>query len=153
MLLFKDKSMKPKQLKFLVGSAAIVLVLIYLGYAGFKSSMSYNQTVSEMLATKEIAYGRHIELTGDVIPGTIKREGRVVIFDVNDSKDKEKIVTIRYEGKDPLPDTFRDNATAMAKGKLDKSGVFVATQMTAKCASKYDKEKAAGINVDKAGLD
>jgi cytochrome c-type biogenesis protein CcmE len=153
MSLFKDKSMKPKQLKFLVGSVAIVLVLIYLGYAGFKSSMSYNQTVSEMLATKEIAFGRHIELTGEVIPGTIKREGRVVIFDVNDSKEKEKIVTIRYEGKDPLPDTFRDNATAMAKGKLDKSGVFVATQMTAKCASKYEKEKAAGINVDKAGLD
>jgi cytochrome c-type biogenesis protein CcmE len=153
MSLFKDKSMKPKQLKFLVGSVAIVLVLIYLGYAGFKSSMSYNQTVSEMLATKDIAYGRHIELTGEVIPGTIKREGRVVIFDVNDSKEKEKIVTIRYEGKDPLPDTFRDNATAMAKGKLDKSGVFVATQMTAKCASKYEKEKAAGLNVDKAGLD
>jgi len=150
---FEDKSMKPKQLKFLVGSIAIVLVLIYLGYAGFQSSMAYNQTVSEMLASKEIAYGRKIELTGDVIPGTIKREGRAVIFDVNDAKDKAKIVTVRYEGKDPLPDNFRDNATAMAKGRLDKSGVFVATQMTAKCASKYEKEKAAGINVTEAGLD
>jgi cytochrome c-type biogenesis protein CcmE len=145
--------MKPKQLKFLVGSAAIIVVLIYLGYAGFKSSMSYNQSVSEMLATKEIAYSRHIELTGDVIPGTIKREGRTVTFDVNDPKDKRKIVTIRYEGKNPLPDTFRDNATAMAKGKLDRSGVFVATEMSAKCASKYEKEKAAGISVTKAGLD
>jgi cytochrome c-type biogenesis protein CcmE len=145
--------MKPKQLKFLVGSVAIILVLIYLGYAGFKASMSYNQSVSEMLATKEIAYGRHIELTGDVMPGTIKREGRTVTFDVNDPKDKQKIVTIRYEGKNPLPDTFRDNATAMAKGKLDRSGVFVATEMSAKCASKYEKEKAAGISVTNAGLD
>jgi cytochrome c-type biogenesis protein CcmE len=145
--------MKPKQLKFLAGSVAIVLVLIYLGYAGFKASMSYNQTVSEMLAAKEASYDRHIELTGDVIPGTIKHDGHVVTFDVNDQKDKQKIVTIRYEGKDPLPDTFRDNATAMAKGRLDKSGVFVATEMSAKCASKYEKEKAAGITVDKAGLD
>jgi cytochrome c-type biogenesis protein CcmE len=145
--------MKPKQLKFLVGSAAIVLILIYLGYAGFKASMSYNQTVSEMLASKDAAYGRHIELEGDVVPGTIKRDGHVVTFVVNDKSDRKKIVTIRYEGKDPLPDTFRDNATAMAKGKLDKSGVFVATAMSAKCASKYEKEKAAGINVSNAGLD
>ena len=145
--------MKPKQLKFLVGSVAIVIALVYLGYSGFKASMSYNQTVSEMLDSKEIAYGRRIELTGDVIPGTIKREGRTVIFDVNDAKEKHKVVTIRYEGKDPLPDNFRDNATAMAKGRLDRSGVFVATQMTSKCASKYEKEKAAGITVTKAGLD
>jgi len=144
--------MKPKQLKFLVGSAVIVLVLIYLGYAGFKSSMSYNQTVAEMLASREAAYNRHIELEGDVVPGTIKRTGQVVTFDVNDKKEKQKIVTIRYEGKDPLPDTFRDNATAMAKGKLEPSGVFVATSMTAKCASKYEKEKSAGIIIDKAGL-
>ena len=144
--------MKPKQLKFLFGSVIIVLVLIYLGYAGFKSSMSYNQTVSEMLASRDAAYSRHIELEGDVVPGTIKRTGKTVTFEVNDKKDKQKIVTIRYEGKDPLPDTFRDNATAMAKGKLDRSGIFVATSMTAKCASKYEKEKAAGVIVDKADL-
>jgi len=145
--------MKPKQLKFLFGSVAIVLVLIYLGYSGFRASMSYNQTVSEMLASQDAAYGRHIELEGDVVPGTIKRNGSIVTFDVNDKNDKHKVVTIRYEGRDPLPDTFRDNATAMAKGKLDRSGVFVATAMSAKCASKYEKEKAAGINVTEAGLD
>jgi cytochrome c-type biogenesis protein CcmE len=105
-----------------------------------------------MLASREAAYNRHIELEGDVVPGTIKRTGQVVTFDVNDKKEKQKIVTIRYEGKDPLPDTFRDNATAMAKGRLEPSGVFVATSMTAKCASKYEKEKSAGIIIDKAGL-
>src|SRR5437762_14041057 len=126
--------MKAKQLKFLFGSIAIVLVLMYLGYAGFKSSMSYNQSVSEMLASKEASFGRRIELTGDVIPGTIKPDGHVVTFDVTDPKDKSKIVTIRYEGKEPLPDTFHDNATAMAKGKLDRSGVLIATEMQAKCA-------------------
>jgi cytochrome c-type biogenesis protein CcmE len=61
--------MKPKQLKFLIGSLVIIVGLVYLGYAGFKSSMTYNQTVSEMLASKEAAYGRHIELQGDVVPG------------------------------------------------------------------------------------
>lgn len=146
--------MKPKQLKFLIGSAAIVLALIYMGYTGFKASMSYNQTVSEMLASKESAYSRAIELEGDVVPGTIKPgPGHVVTFDVNDKTDKQKVVTIMYEGKEPLPDTFRDNATAMAKGRLTRDGVFHAQSMTAKCASKYEKEKAAGLTTTKAGLD
>jgi cytochrome c-type biogenesis protein CcmE len=153
MSLFEDKSMKPKQLKFLIGSIAIILGLAYLGYAGFKSSMTYNQTVGEMLASGDQALGRHIELEGDVVPGSIQRDGRIVTFKVNDKNDKSKVVTVRYEGKDPLNDTFRDNATAMAKGTLKPDGVFVSTYMTAKCASKYEKEKAAGISVTKAGLD
>jgi cytochrome c-type biogenesis protein CcmE len=115
--------------------------------------MTYNQTVGEMLASGDQALGRHIELEGDVVPGSIQRDGRIVTFKVNDKNDKSKVVTVRYEGKDPLNDTFRDNATAMAKGTLKPDGVFVSTYMTAKCASKYEKEKAAGISVTKAGLD
>ena len=145
--------MKPKQLKFLLGSIVIVIGLAWLGYAGFKSSMAYNQTVAEMLASKEAAFGRHIELEGDVVPGSIRKDGRIVTFQVNDKNDKQKLVTVRYEGKEPLNDTFRDNATAMAKGTLQRDGVFVSTSLTAKCASKYEKEKAAGITVTKAGLD
>lgn len=145
--------MKSKQLKFLVGSVALVLALVYMGYSGFKASMSYNQTVAEMLNSKDKAYGRSIELEGDVVPGTIKREGSIVTFDVTDKNDTQKIVTIRYEGKEPLPDTFRDRATAMAKGKLSHDGVFVAQSMTAKCASKYVNGKRVEITTTKAGLD
>jgi cytochrome c-type biogenesis protein CcmE len=56
---------------------------------------------------------------------------------------------VRYVGKDPLPDTLIDRATAIASGSLGRDGVFTANQITAKCASKYDKEKAAGVNIAK----
>src|SRR5207249_11566231 len=42
------------------------------------------------------------------------------------------------------PDTFIDRAQAVVTGKLGDDGVFVAHEMTAKCASKYEKEAAAG---------
>ena len=45
---------------------------------------------------------------------------------------------VAYTGTDPLPDTFKDGAQALADGKLGKDGVFRATKIQAKCASKYE---------------
>jgi cytochrome c-type biogenesis protein CcmE len=45
---------------------------------------------------------------------------------------------VAYNGVDPLPDTFKDGAQALADGKLDKDGVFRAARIQAKCASKYE---------------
>ena len=38
---------------------------------------------------------------------------------------------------EPPPDTFKDNAQALAIGTYGRDGVFHATQIQAKCASKY----------------
>ena len=35
---------------------------------------------------------------------------------------------VAYTGTDPLPDTFKDGAQALADGKLGKDGVFQAIQ-------------------------
>ena len=47
-------------------------------------------------------------------------------------------MTVAYAGTDPLPDTFRDGAQALADGRLDPDGVFRAGKIQAKCASKYE---------------
>ena len=39
------------------------------------------------------------------------------------------------------------NDSLIASGSLGRDGVFTANQITAKCASKYEKEKAAGVNI------
>ena len=41
-------------------------------------------------------------------------------------------------GADPLPDTFRDGAQALADGRMGRDGVFHASKIQAKCASKYE---------------
>ncbi len=69
--------MKRKQLKFLVGSLVIVLTLAYLGFSGYQESKAYYQTVSELYASKEKAYERRLKVAGDVVPGSIQREGNV----------------------------------------------------------------------------
>ena len=42
-----------------------------------------------------------------------------------------------YKGSEPPPDTFKDDAQALAEGTDGRDGVFHATVLQAKCASKY----------------
>jgi cytochrome c-type biogenesis protein CcmE len=138
--------MKRKQLKFVVGSMVIILTIAYLAYSGYQDSKSYFQTVPELYAMKDAAYGVRTQVSGDVVAGSIARssDGKVVDFVIGR---EPQTLKIRYVGKDPLPDTLIDRATAVASGNLGRDGVFTANQITAKCASKYEKEKAAGVNI------
>jgi len=140
--------MKRKQLKFVGGSVVIILTLAYLAYSGYQDSKSYFQTVPELYAMKDAAYGVRVQVSGDVVPGTKQRsqDGKAVEFVIGK---ESQTLKVRYVGKDPLPDTLIDRATAVASGSLGRDGVFTADQITAKCASKYEKEKAAGVSIAK----
>jgi cytochrome c-type biogenesis protein CcmE len=134
---------KRKQLKFVVGSAVIILTLTFLGYSGFQESKAYYQTVSELYASKDAAYDRRLKVAGDVVPGSIKREGKAIRFQISQETQTLPVV---YVGTDAPPDTFVDRAQAVVEGTYGHDGVFTANKMQAKCASKYEKEAAAGVS-------
>jgi cytochrome c-type biogenesis protein CcmE len=50
---------------------------------------------------------------------------------------EDQKLKVSYTGSEPLPDTFRDGAQALAEGKMGADGVFHAAKIQAKCASKY----------------
>jgi cytochrome c-type biogenesis protein CcmE len=143
--------MKRKQIKFVVGSVAIIVALAFLGFSGFRESASYYQTVSELYASKDTAFSKRLRVEGDVVPGSIQHDGKTVSFVINDSKQKDQTLRVSYVGTDPLPDTFRDYAQAVVTGKYEHDGTFVAKNIEAKCASKYEKESAAGVTPTKTG--
>ena len=146
--------MKSKQLKFLLGSVAILIALAYFGYQGFNESMSYFQTVPELYASGEKAFNRtSLKVQGEVIKGSIRRDGSATVF-ANGPKDfkapdnfapgpQTQTLMVRYVGSDALPDTFRDYASAIVTGRLRKDGTFEGTFIQAQCASKYERENAA----------
>ena len=134
--------MKRKQLKFLVGSVVIILTLTYLGFSGFQESSAYYQTVSELYASKDAAYERRLKVAGDVVPGSIVREGKAIKFLISQ---ETLTLPVNYIGTDAPPDTFVDRAQAVVEGSYGHDGVFTANKMQAKCASKYEKEAAAGV--------
>jgi cytochrome c-type biogenesis protein CcmE len=69
-----------------------------------------------------------------VAPGSIQRVGTNARFTL---LEEGHTLQVNYQGAEPPPDTFKDDAQALAVGTYGRDGVFHATQLQAKCASKY----------------
>jgi cytochrome c-type biogenesis protein CcmE len=124
--------------KYFKFGAVIVIVLgtvIWLATASMEESQTYYKTVAELSQMGEKAYGQRVRVGGDVAAGSIEHVNKEVRFVLTQENQTLKVV---YSGIDPLPDTFRDGAQALADGKLDRNGVFHAAKIQAKCASKYE---------------
>jgi cytochrome c-type biogenesis protein CcmE len=121
--------------KFVALIAVVIGTLVWLGWNGASETKTYYKTISELSQMGNRAYGQRLRVGGDVAAGSIQRVGSQVEFVLVQDKTTLKVA---YTGVDPLPDTFKDGAQALADGKLDKDGVFRAARIQAKCASKYE---------------
>ena len=121
--------------KFAALIVVVVGTLVWLATAGMKENNTYYKTITELSQMGDQAYGKRIRVGGDVEPGSIQRVGAAVNFVITQENTRLKVA---YKGTDPLPDTFKDGAQALADGKLSKDGVFEARTIQAKCASKYE---------------
>jgi cytochrome c-type biogenesis protein CcmE len=123
-----------KYLKFGGATVVILLALAYLAYTGVQESKSYYVTIKELRSMGDSAYSRRLRVAGNVQPGSIKRTGLKVEFALVEN---DQVLHVAYDGTEPPPDTFKDNAQALAEGHYGRDGVFHANQLQAKCASKY----------------
>ena len=128
--------------RFAVLVVAIIGTLVWLAASGISESKTYYKTISELKAASGPEAVKRVRVTGDVVPGSIRREGSQVYFEICE-KEKNATLKVVYLGKDPLPDTFRDSAQAMADGKLAEDGTFHASSIAAKCPSKYEAAPGA----------
>ena len=121
-------------LKIVVASIVIVATVGWLAYTGIRDTKSYYVTITQLNAMGKDAYTRNLRVAGNVAPGSIERSGMNVRFTLNE---QGRTLQVNYQGSEPPPDTFKDDAQALAVGTYGRDGVFHATQLQAKCASKY----------------
>jgi cytochrome c-type biogenesis protein CcmE len=118
---------------------AVLLILAGVGAAAavtinsLQQNMLYFQSPSD-LAMQPIPPGRQFRLGGLVKPGSVTRpgDGLATRFVVTDGP---KEITVEYVGI--LPDLFREGQGVIARGALDGSGLFAATEVLAKHDENY----------------
>ena len=126
--------MKKSPVQIIVASAIILSVVLWLTWTGVRENKSYYVTITELQGMGGKAYTRHLRVAGNVEPGSIHRSGANAQFTL---LEQGKKLDVTYQGMEPPPDTFKDDAQALAIGTYGRDGVFHATQLQAKCASKY----------------
>ena len=125
-----------------IGGAAVLILgtIIYLAITGVQADKSYYVTISELQAMGNKAYTRHLRVAGDVAAHSIERSGTNAKFVLSE---QGHTLQVSYQGIEPPPDTFKDGSQALAMGTYGRDGVFHATELQAKCASKYAAAKPA----------
>jgi cytochrome c-type biogenesis protein CcmE len=120
--------------KIVAATVVILGTVGWLSYTGVEQTKSYYVTISELDAMGGKAYTRNLRVAGNVAPGSIERVGTSARFVL---VEEGRRLQVNYQGAEPPPDTFKDDAQALAVGTYGRDGVFHATQLQAKCASKY----------------
>jgi cytochrome c-type biogenesis protein CcmE len=127
--------------KFVLGAAAIVTSVAVLIAEGVKETGVYFLTPAE-LSAKTAADPTFVENVGfkvgaKVVPGSIRRDldGKTIDFQVSDGI---KTYPVTYHGL--VPDTFTDanDIEVVVEGRLGRDGVIRATDVLAKCGSRYE---------------
>jgi cytochrome c-type biogenesis protein CcmE len=129
-----SSNMKP-YVKFGALTVVILGVLGWLAVGGISDTKTYYKEIAELQKMGKDGVDKRLRVGGDVTADPVRREGNNVYFTLAQNDLKLPVV---YSGIDPLPDTFRAGAQALADGKLGADGVFHATKIQAKCASKYE---------------
>jgi cytochrome c-type biogenesis protein CcmE len=128
-----------KYLRFGIPTAVILGTIVYLAAQGVGDTKTYYKNVKEVHEMGAAAQEKRIRVGGDVVANSIVRQGKDVHFKLIWEGSEMNVV---YSGTQPLPDTFKDGSQALADGKLGPDGVFQATAIQAKCASKYEAKPA-----------
>ncbi len=126
--------MKKGPVQIIVATVITLTVVAWLTLTGISQNKSYYVTITELQGMGGKAYTRHLRVAGNVEPGSIHRTGTNAHFTLLEQGRK---LDVAYQGAEPPPDTFKDDAQALAIGTYGRDGVFHATQLQAKCASKY----------------
>ena len=135
--------------KFAALIIVIIGTLVWLAAGGIGETKTYYKTVAELNQMGQAAQGKRLRVGGDVEQGSIRRSGAQVRFTLCQESLR---LPVLYTGAEPLPDTFRDGAQALADGKMGPDGVFQAARIQAKCASKYEaKPGSAPAPINRAG--
>jgi cytochrome c-type biogenesis protein CcmE len=129
--------------------AVILGILGWLAASGINESKTYYKTISELKSLPPADMAKRVRVTGDVVAGSIQRAGTAVRFTICEKQSAQTLQVI-YTGRDPLPDTFRDSAQAMADGRMQPDGTFHANSIAAKCPSKYEAAPGTRAPVQKS---
>lgn len=138
--------MKPKQQRLILGLVALVAVIGagLLASLALRDQAAFFYTPAEARAAT-IVPGDEVRLGGMVQQGSIVRQadGVTIAFVLTDGT---ATVPVRYTGI--VPDLFAENSGAVADGRFDASGTFVADKILAKHDERYMPPQMGDIPAD-----
>lgn len=124
---------RKRKIRLVVALSVAVLLAVALIYTSFSASTEAKEPSQLLGATPGTSY----EMTGKVVPGSIRHHGEGIDFQVVDRDGTGETLPVSYTGT--IPDPFRGGREIVLTGSLARTGTFVGEPETliTKCPSKY----------------
>jgi cytochrome c-type biogenesis protein CcmE len=134
--------MTPKAAKIGLTSVVLALALGALLWSTLSEGTEYYKHVDEVMAQPAQWYGKPLQLHGYVVKDSIFRSRRDSLDYRFKVRNNGQVVNASYRGV--VPDTFKDDAEVVIKGRLAPDGFTVEPNgVMAKCPSKYQAKDGA----------
>jgi cytochrome c-type biogenesis protein CcmE len=133
--------MSSKPLK--IGATLLILGLAFAGlmYSTLSEGTEFYKHVDEVMADPGAWQGKRLQLHGFVVEKSIMRRPDTLDYRFQ-VQSNGKVLPVRYTGV--VPDTFKDGAEVVLKGRLGPDGFSVDKDgVMAKCPSKYNPQSPA----------
>lgn len=142
----EDADASRKRLLLLVPLVMAAAAIVALVLVGMQDKGMYSKPVDVLVLERAKFVGKPVRAEGNLVHGSLVKRESPCEYRFTIEKNKVEI-PVRYAGC-VVPDTFRDmpgvDVGVTVEGELHAEGQFEATQVLAKCPSKYEmKQKAA----------
>jgi cytochrome c-type biogenesis protein CcmE len=126
---------RKRKIRLVVALGAAVLLAAALVYTSFSASTEAKQP-SQLLNASP---GHSYDLTGKVVPGSVRQEGEMLRFRVADRDKPSASIPVTYTGT--VPDPFRGGREIILTGSV-RDGTFIGQRDTliTKCPSKFTEQ-------------
>ncbi len=129
----------PKNVGLLAVLLTIVVGIVSLFMFGFKEVEVYSMPLAKFASKQSEFEGRRLRIEGELVPGSLTKRDDPCEYRFR-LRDGDARLDVRFP-QCIVPETFRDvpegGVDVTAEGMM-KDGYFEATNIMAKCASKYD---------------
>jgi cytochrome c-type biogenesis protein CcmE len=130
-------------LGLLIGLLVMCGAILSLLFFSFDKGSAYAKNVDELVREKDKYPDRAVRVQGTLVKGTLVRRDQPCEYRF-EIKSKDVVLPVRY-AQCIVPDTFRDmpgmDVMVTAEGKLSSAGHFEASNIFAKCPSKYEMKE------------
>ena len=136
--------MKKRRLKVMAASAILLTSFVVLVLSMTKKESMPELTPSQLIASAVTLNNQNVQLVGAISEGSSKWDATnfELTFAVRELEGSEKVNVVYNRLK---PDNFTDGGNVFVEGVYDaEKNLIVATELTTKCASKYEEAVSSG---------
>jgi cytochrome c-type biogenesis protein CcmE len=128
-----------RRIQILIGGLIVLAILGAIAYKGVQTTVAF-YSPTEVLAAPDAFQNKTIRIMALVEPQSTRWDANAVRLGFNITEDSRRFIPVEFRGV--KPDMYREGQGIVVEGRLDRQGVFQASNLLVKHSEEYKTDDA-----------